>query len=315
MVIYLCCLSTFLLSAQKINHLASFRNIEGERYFRFNYDNDFFTATDENYTQGYNFELVAPALRKNPLNFILIKANQQNTRYGVALEHIGFTPNEYDLPEIQFGDRPFAAAIMLRSFAISKNTVKQIRFHSALSLGLIGPGAFGKEMQTEIHEITGNKTPLGWRNQIQNDVVLNYNFGIEKQLLNLNDIIGFQIQSNLEIGTLFTNISVGSNIIIGKFQNLFTSKAQHSTFQIYVYAKPSVSLIGYDATLQGGLINRDNAYTISAGDVERLTFQYDFGLVLQTKTLYFEYTRSRISPEFQSGPSAKWGGFRVGFTF
>ena len=99
----------------KIDNLVSFRDIDSPRYFRFNYDNDCFAASDENYTHGYSLEFVSPFFEMNPINTILIKPDGFNLRYGLAIEHIGFTPNKYDLPEIQFGDRPFAAAIMLRS--------------------------------------------------------------------------------------------------------------------------------------------------------------------------------------------------------
>ena len=57
-----------ILLAQKIENTASFRDIKASNYFRFNYDNDYFTGTDQNYTQGYNFELVAPIFKKNPIN-------------------------------------------------------------------------------------------------------------------------------------------------------------------------------------------------------------------------------------------------------
>ena len=306
---------TTAVTAQKIDHLVSFRTIESESYFRFHYDNDFFAATDENYTQGYNFEFVSPVFEKNPLNAIFFTSEEFATIYGLSLEHIGFTPNRYELPEIQFGDRPFAAAIMLKSFAVSIHPKKKLRWHSSLSFGLIGPGAFGEEMQTGIHEWTGNKEPLGWRHQIENDVVLNYNFGIEKQIINMGNLFAVQAQSNLQIGTLFTNISAGANMMVGKFNNPFTSEAKNKRFQFYAYAQPIVRFIGYDATLQGGLINVDSPYTISSGEVERATAQFNFGIIIQTKTLYFEYSRSGISREFEAGATANWGGFRLGFTF
>ncbi len=308
-------LSSCFLYAQKIEHLVSFRNIDSDSYFRFHYDNDFFAATDENYTQGYNFEFVTPFFKKNPLNVILIAPEAYKTKYGLSIEHIGFTPNRYELPEIQFGDRPFAAAIMLKSFTVSTNETKALRVHSSLSLGLIGPGAFGEEMQAGIHELTGNKVPLGWRHQIENDVVINYNFGIEKQIFSLKNLVSLQAQSNLEVGTLFTNISVGTNVIIGSFNNAFVSEENKNNFQIYAYAQPIAKLIVYDATLQGGLINTDSPYTISSNAIERFTTQFNFGLVIRTKTLYFEYSRSGISKEFKTGKRANWGGFRVGFTF
>lgn len=303
------------LLAQKIDHTSSYRTLEKERYFRFHYDNDYFAATDENYTQGYSFELVSPKLEKNPINYLFLKPKAVTTKYGLALEHIGFTPNDYVSEAIQFGDRPFSSAIMLKSFLIATDTIRKRRISQGLSLGLIGPGAFGKEMQVGIHKATGNKIPGGWDNQIQNDVVLNYRIDYEKQLFNYNNIASLQAQTTLQIGTLFTNASVGFNTRLGLFNSVFSTTQHKKNFQIYAYAQPMVSLIGYDATLQGGLINTDSPYTIASNEVERLTAQFNYGIVLKTKTLYFEYTRSAITREFKPGASAKWGGIRIGFTF
>lgn len=182
--------------AQKIDHTSSFKSMPDTRYFRIHYDNDYFAATDENYTQGYNLELVLPSLSKNPINTLFIKTEDDVATYGIAIEHIGFTPNDYASDEIQFGDRPFAAAIMLKTFKISTNTSKKSRTTSSLSLGLMGPGAFGKEMQVGIHKATGNKIPMGWQYQIRNDVVINYNIGYEKQLMEYGDLMTLKAQFN-----------------------------------------------------------------------------------------------------------------------
>ncbi|MDG5492418.1 lipid A deacylase LpxR family protein [Psychroserpens sp. SPM9] len=302
-------------TAQKIDHLVSFRTIDSDNYFRFNYDNDYFAASDENYTQGYNLEFVSPFFKGNPINSLLIKPEDFDLKYALAIEHIGFTPDDYELPDIQFGDRPFAAAIMLKNSVVGKSTVKKLRLHTSLSLGLIGPGAFGEEMQVGIHKATGNKTPRGWRHQIKNDVVVNYNLGIEKQLINFNSLLSIQVQSNVSIGTLFTHISAGTNVVFGIFNNPFSSEEKTKTFQIYTYAQPVFTVVGYDATLQGGLFHTDSPYTISSEAIERFTFQFNYGLVIQTRTLYFEYTRSSITKEFNTGATAKWGGIKFGFTF
>jgi lipid A 3-O-deacylase len=92
------------------------------------------------------FELVLPVFEKNPTNHLFFIPKGTTTKYGLAIEHIGYTPNHYELPYIQFGDRPFAAAIMLKSFVIATDTIHKSRLTSSLSLGLIGPGTFGKEM-------------------------------------------------------------------------------------------------------------------------------------------------------------------------
>ncbi|MGJ8684589.1 MAG: lipid A deacylase LpxR family protein [Nonlabens sp.] len=301
--------------AQKIDNLSSHRDIKSERYFRFNYDNDYFAATDRNYTQGYSFELVTPYFKSNPANYLFLNPQDSYTRYGLAVEHIGFTPDRYDEPAIQVGDRPFAAAIMLKSFIIATDSIKRTRFTSSFNLGIIGPAAFGKEMQVEIHRATGNRTPRGWGNQIKNDLVLNYEIGYEKQLFHYQNYFAIQAQGNLKAGTLFTNASIGLNTTVGIINNPFTTMQHNSGFKLYAYAQPLVTAVAYDATLQGGLFNDNSPYTIAASHVERFTAQLNYGIVFRTRTLYFEYTRSRLTREFATGNTANYGGIRIGFTF
>lgn len=303
-----------LVTAQKIDNLVSYRDIKSNNYFRFNYDNDYFAATDENYTQGYSLELVLPYFKTNPANYLFYKPKNAEMRNGLAVEHIGFTPNKYELPEIQVGDRPFAAAIYLKSFIVATDTKRRSRFTSSLSVGFMGPAAFGKEMQTGIHEATGNKIPLGWRNQIKNDLVLNYEVGYEKQLINYNDLFSLQASGNVKVGTLHTNASVSVNSTFGIINKPFTNITERNSFKLYAYAEPMVRAIGYDATLQGGLINQDSPYTIASSDVQRVTGQFNYGVVLKTKTLYFEYTRSVSTKEIATGSAYKWGGIKIGFT-
>lgn len=316
-IIIVCVSSVLFLQhsiSQKIDNLASFRDIKSTTYFRFNYDNDYFASSDKNYTQGYSFELVSPAFNMNPVNHLFFKPKNVEIRHGLAIEHIGYTPSRYELSDIQFGDRPFAAAIMLKSFMIATNQLKNSRFTSSFNFGIIGPGAFGEEIQVGIHKATGNKIPLGWQNQIKNDIVINYEIGYEKQLFRYQDLLSLQATMNAKIGTLFTNGSFGVNTNLGIINSPFSSTQERNGFKLYAYAQPVLNVIGYDATLQGGVFNKQSPYTISPGNVERFTGQLNYGLVLKTKTLYFEYSRSMITKEFESGDSYNWGGIKIGFT-
>ena len=107
---------TLHLSAQKIDNTASFRDVKSDHYFRFHYDNDYFTGTDQFYTQGYAFELTSPAFKKNPVNFLFVKLKNSSEKNGLSLEHVGFTPTTIKSNEILYGDRPFGASIFLKSF-------------------------------------------------------------------------------------------------------------------------------------------------------------------------------------------------------
>jgi hypothetical protein len=313
-ILILLLLPTVLIS-QKIDNLASFRAMGGSNYFRFNYDNDFFTASDKNYTQGYSFEYANNSLEKNPVNRIFFKPKANYSTYGLALEHIGFTPSNFASVDIQIDDRPFAAAIYLKSFSIALDTLQKSRFTQSLSLGIIGPGAFGKEMQTAIHKLIENKTPGGWDNQIKNNPVLNYRISYEKQLAHYKNLANIQAVTSLQLGTLFTNASVGFNTSVGLIDNPFSKNTKPSKFIFYAFAQPTVKVIRYDATLQGGIFTNDNPYTISSKNIERFTAQLDYGLILKYRKLYLEYTRTAITKEFSSGNSANWGGFKLGLLF
>ncbi len=73
--------------SQAIDNTVSFRNINSDHYLRVMYENDFFTKTDRDYTQGIYLEWVRPGLRKFPLSSLLWKPRNGSVTYGLALEH------------------------------------------------------------------------------------------------------------------------------------------------------------------------------------------------------------------------------------
>jgi lipid A 3-O-deacylase len=305
---------SLLSFAQRIDNTASFREIKSNHYFRYYFDNDFFANNDYYYTQGHNFELVSPKLLKNPINYIFIKLKNSEQKYGLSLEQVGFTPIDIVSNEILYNDRPYAATVILKSFLVSTDTIHKTTFSSTLSFGVIGPFTSAKEIQSKIHEWIGREIPLGWQYQIKNDLILNYEISHEKQLYRLNNLFALNSNAKLRLGTMNTNISGGLTTTFGKINSPFISVKNKNNFEIYGYWQGLVTAVGYDASLQGGLFNKNSPYVISDQNMERFTFQKNFGIVLQYKTLYLEYYRSWLTPEFKTGEVHSWGGFRIGFT-
>lgn len=297
--------------AQKVDNLASFRDMHSDKYLRFYYDNDYFTTTDENYTQGIQIELVHPLFKNNPINHLFYRPKKAKMKYGLSVEHNGFTPDDIKSKSIQIGDRPFAAAIMLKNFMKAKDSIHGVRWASSLSLGVIGPVAFGYEMQKGIHEVIDGAIPGGWRNQIHNNAVINYRISVEKEL-NHHNLYSLNAISTARIGSYFTNISIGLNANLGLVPNAFKG-SKNNNFQWYVFMQPELKGIVYDATLQGGIFQESSPYVIPTEEIERLVFQANYGMALQTNSLYFEYFRTSISKEFSTGEKTRWGGIRIGF--
>lgn len=299
------------LMSQRINNLISYRNAGMKSYFRFSYDNDYFTATDIYYTQGINAELVTPALRKNPLNVLLFKSTNKPTSFGIAIDHFGFTPTSIRSNDILYGDRPYASCLTAKSFSSVIDTFHCVIYSSAISFGIIGPWAGGEGMQREIHRATHNAEPLGWQHQVQNDAIVNYEATLEKQLYHFRNFFALNGASALKLGTLNDKISLGANLRFGKLESIFS--AQHfSRFRLYAFAEGLVNAIGYDATLQGGLLNRKSPYTIDSDIIKRVTYQENVGVAIRIKNLYLEYFQSFLSAEFDGGRRHRWGGIKIG---
>ncbi len=305
---------SYAAAAQAIDNTLSYKNIGSEQYFRLNYENDFFATTDKYYTQGIHLELVAPWIKHFPLGHVLIHPNYSYTRYGIGIEHNGYTPTDFSTPHILYGDRPFAACLFLKTFVIALDPVKKQRFSSSLSTGVMGQAAGGMEMQTGIHRWLNNITPHGWPNQIHNDAILNYQVSYEKQLLSLRNFLSVDVNAMARAGTLSDKAGIGTTIIFGYFNSPFTVvQTTRKNFRVYAYEHAEVNIVGYDATLEGGLLNKTSPYTISPKDITPFVFQNRFGFVAVYRRIWLEYFQSLVSSEFQGGNYHVWGGVQIAF--
>ncbi|MDZ4794802.1 MAG: lipid A deacylase LpxR family protein [Bacteroidota bacterium] len=298
--------------AQVIDNSSTFKNINNSSYFRFHYDNDFFTNTDYYYSQGITLEYVHPALKNTPLSGLLIKIPKSQVKAGLTFNLFGYTPTSTISNTILYGDRPFEGSMSLKLFVISTDPVKHKRLASALSLGVIGTAALGEEIQTNIHRWTGNKIPKGWQHQVKNDIILNYQLNMEKKLFASNAFL-LNVEGEMRAGTLHDRLGAGINFMAGHFNDPY-SGINKKKVQYYLYGQSRVNVIGYDATMQGGLFNRKSPYTISSGDVSRITFQADAGVELHFRKLFFSYHQSYLSKEFRTGKTHRWGGVSLGFS-
>ncbi len=305
-------LTTYSASAQRISNTAIYRNVSSNRYFRIHYENDYFSTTDIYYTQGINLEYINPAIGNFFSSKLLVHPAAKEVKFGIALEHEGFTPTSISYPEILVGDRPFASCLFLKTFSIANDSARRERISSSLSAGAIGPIAHGKEMQETIHRWINDTQPLGWENQIQNDLILNYELEYERGLFASSDYFSLLGKVGARVGTLNTKAFTGVIMMAGLFDDPFTnfSKPKRKN-QVYLYAEPLLNIVGYDATLQGGLFNRSSPYTISSKEITRLVFQGTVGIVFKINTLQLEYFQSYLTKEFKTGGTHLWGGIRI----
>jgi lipid A 3-O-deacylase len=302
----------FYSFGQAISNANSFKNIARDGYLRVCYENDFFTAIDEYYTQGIDMELVLPQFSRLITNKVLINPHFTYTRYGVGFQHNGYTPSSISSDDILYGDRPFAGVLLLKTFLTAIDTIYQQRFTSTLYGGAIGRPALAGEMQLFIHRGLNNLLPRGWNNQIHDDLAINYSLDYEKQLAAIKNYLSLSASGNFNFGTLNCSGGVGATLMAGYFLSPFGNKrAANTDFQIYLYDRPEVNMVGYDATLQGGMFNRTSPYVIAESRLSRPTFRNRYGFIMSYQGIYVEYFLAQISKEFATGKKHAFGGVQL----
>jgi lipid A 3-O-deacylase len=279
------------------------------------YENDLFTHTDEYYTGGTFIEVDLPVFRKNPVTKILVRLPLGiDEAFGISGENLGFTPRSIKADSILFGDRPFAGLLYLGFSRVSCNGKKQLRLTSKLNLGVIGPAAFGYEIQKYIHEHTNNPVPHGWQFQIGNDVMIDYNLKLEKGLLSkkIIDLTGYAL---VNAGTVYDHAGIGLKTRIGKMDPYFVHPAVYNNFQFWIFAGAEGRVIARDATLEGGLFNSESIYVIPSSNLKRATFLFSAGAVMTYKKIRLEYYNASVSPEYKNCWQHAWGhiGFEILF--
>ncbi len=143
----------------------------------FNIENDLYgRGSDRGYSNGVRFGL----LRVNPEipNFIktiakavpTIKINKTTSLVYSFGQNL-FTPDDIKQSAPVPSDRPWAAFLYGSAGLTTLSGSRKDEIEA--TLGVIGPMALGRPVQTFIHKnITDSPTPRGWRNQLKNEPVV-----------------------------------------------------------------------------------------------------------------------------------------------
>lgn len=294
----------------------SLRPVSPAHRLAYSYANDFFFGTDYYFTQGMTFDVVSPALARLPTRRLLGAGPAGSTRYyGAHLRYDGFTPLRIEDAFIRVGDRPYAAYFYASLYQVCLQPAQGRRLTTALELGYVGPAAGGKFVQTKLHELTHNPEPRGWDYQIRGDAVLGYRLVCEQRLLTLGRGLELTGTAEASVGTLYTYAGTGGQLRIGWFNSFFAalggagsgSRTGLRRWQLYAEATLTGRLVGYDATLQGGVFNRSSPYTLAAGAIRRVVLHSTGSLVVARANWSFTATATYVGPEFTGGRPHRWG--------
>jgi lipid A 3-O-deacylase len=276
--------------------------------FTFQYDNDFFNATDRYYTQGIVLGLQHQVLSRLPLFRLLPRLKESTQHFFIGLQQDVYTPKSirYRNGAVYEGERPFTATLYLSHRRISVSEQNKVMLVTELELGVLGPPALGEQEQKAIHRALNNITPQGWENQLSTDLVLNYNVAVEKALRTGSwfDCGGL---GRLRAGTVNTDLELGLTFHLGKKDPWTGPVEKTGHFRLYFTGGVGLRAVAYNATLQGGLTNKGNIYELPGSAVSRWVGGGNAGLTLVLGKLKFSYMRYYITPEFTNAADHGWG--------
>ncbi len=284
--------------------------------FRVRFDNDIFDNTDYYYTNGIQLSLYTAVAGRSPFSRLLIKAKNGILLQGFSLTQNIYTPTVPEAENISYGDYPFSGFLAISQFSESYNLHRKLIVKSSIGLGVLGPASMSGTVQASVHE----KEPVGWKYQIANSPVIHYSLSVEKGVYSSRHF-EWNMTGKVEVGTLFDDIQTGTYLRAGRFTQVLrgyqfpASNGFRRDFQFWFFLKGNLKLVGYNATLQGGMFNDKSPYVIPATQVSRLVAETSAGVALYYGNFGVELENIYNSPEFKGAYDFRYGRISLLFGF
>ncbi|WP_299045529.1 lipid A deacylase LpxR family protein [uncultured Polaribacter sp.] len=259
----------------------------------------------------------------------LSKKKQQHLEklsYEWKLGHEIYTPIRPTVETIDLHDRPFAGHLY-GSFGINRVFKNNKIINTSLQLGFLGPKAFGEQIQNFIHNIYGFRRATGWKYQIKSALSLNINAQYIKTITSTEtNMFDLTWTNSGSVGTVFSNMSSGilGRIGLKPLQNIKNSIAFNShlnnnntTFfrevESFMFFKPSLQYVFYDATLQGSFLNKNSVVT---KEIKPIVFNIELGILFTANRFNLGYSyiyNSKRSEGLRSRNGHKYGRITVNY--
>jgi len=285
--------------------------------YRFNlyFENDLFSITDSQYSSGEKFNFIFRIDHPQSSFYDLFPwdYDREDIYMSFSLANQIYTPEDLSKTALIEEDRPYAgwtyAEVALHQS--SKSHLQSLY----LQIGFVGPYSKTEEIQTIIHKLTDSETPMGWRNQIDNELGINLRY-IHKWRYTTDPFLGMQtafipfIEGDL--GNIDIQAAGGMNMRIGwNIPEDFgvSSLDTGGEVGIPVYNKYrmitnnrwsfSFNFIGAGSAVAHDIFLDGNTFKDSHS-VEKYNFvaYLGYGFSLQYKSFMFEYIKNINSKKF-----------------
>jgi hypothetical protein len=300
----ICCVVQFHVTGQYIRYTSEISDTASRVCF-IQYENDLFVQTDRYYTQGIALNYKTILRSTSFVEGFFFKVPASRKRLSLGLDQQVFTPTSIRSDSLLNHDRPYAATLRLTTVFESTDTLKKRLFGWQFSVGMLGPGALGKETQTGIHKATNNFLPLGWQHQLNTGLLVDVGAHVNYRLIAIRRWLSLDVNAQANLGTGNTSLLAGGNLNFCLVKNKLA---------LGFYVKPALRIVGYDATLQGSLIGLKSEYHIPSNQLERLISEQETGVRLQLNRCSVDVWLRFQSHLFEGAVNHRWGGIRLSFS-
>lgn len=260
----------------------------------FQNDNDLYLLNkqDQYYTNGIFFSI------RKTADSALLTSTEANRLWGITVAQQMYNAYTAQIHYIEEVDRPITAYLFLR-FNMDRFFANETFVSLIGELGTIGRRALGRQFQEGVHRALNLYEIAGWEYQLNNAVGVNaaVQYG---GLLFRNDAqwIDLSAQGRVTLGLNHTDASIASVFRFGRINPLHQSAYTSSRLQargeavdneFFFFYQPQLKLVGYDATLQGGIFLRDKGPVTHTPSRWMSYHQFGFVYAKQALTLRMQY--------------------------
>ena len=158
-----------------------FPNRDPGRAWTLTVENDIFAGTDGGYTNGLGFSITHgpyESFGESPMPGWLLplvdktyiaRLTERQRAVAYTFAQSMHTPTDITVAQLQESEPPYAGLLGVRMllYAFDKVHSDQV----SLTLGVVGERSLAEPSQRIIHRVTGSETPMGWDNQLGNELV------------------------------------------------------------------------------------------------------------------------------------------------
>ncbi len=213
----------------------------------------------------------------------------QSTGFGWRIGQELYTASDIKLPPESISplDRPYAGWLF---GGLYKETYRADGYHDkvGVDIGCLGPCAGGEWTQRNLHRLLHQPLPQAWSQQVRNELGIVLYADVAPIRWAPHAAIDIAPSYHGRFGNIFTDAGVAVKIRAGRLN----MRPDQST--LHGFMRLDASVVGYNATLQGGYFSRNDPHTVKP---KRWVGEAELGVLWSRKPWGFSASVVRRSSE------------------